>query len=89
MTGATDVRIRVTVTDTWDTVTLDAGPDLRIADIKQRALAEATGRAVAPETYVVKFRGALILDELQSVRDAAIPNGAALIVLPARRHPVR
>jgi len=89
MTTATDVRLRVTVTDTWDTVTLMAGPDLSLADVKRRALAEATGRPVAPEAYVIKFRGALILDERKTVHAAAIPNGAALVVLPARRHPVR
>ena len=79
----------MTVTDTWDTVGVDAGPDVSIAEVKRRALGEATGRSVAPEAYVVKFRGALVLDERKTVGDIAIPDGAALIVLPARRHPVR
>jgi hypothetical protein len=89
MTTAGERHLRVTVTDTWDTVRIVATPDLDIADVKRRALQEATGRSVAPEAYVVKFRGSLVLDERRTVGDLAIPSGAALIVLPARRHPVR
>jgi len=87
-TGAT-VRLRVTVTDTWDTVPLDADSHTPIADLKRQALRSATGSTVEPEEYVVKFRGGLVLDERKTVGDLAIPDGAALIVLPARRHPVR
>jgi hypothetical protein len=89
MTAATAVRLRVTVTDTWDTVNLETDPGTPVADIKRQALADATGRTVAPDEYVVKFRGALVLDERRTVGDLAIPDGGALIVLPARRHPVR
>lgn len=85
----TAVRLRVTVTDAWDTVTLDADPGDTLAGLKGRALAQATGRTADPSAYVLKFRGALVLDEQQTVAAAALPDGAALIVLPARRHPVR
>lgn len=87
MTGA--VRLRVAVTDTWDTVTLEAPPSLTMAELKGRALAAATGRTVHPEQYVLKYRGALVLDERATVGDLALRSGAPLIVLPARRHPVR
>jgi hypothetical protein len=88
MTAGTAVRLRVTVTDTWDTVHLEAEPGTPVADVKRQALREATGRTIAPDDYVVKFRGALVLDERNTVGDLAIPDGGALIVLPARRHPV-
>ena len=42
-----------------------------------------------PDEYVVKFRGAEMLDESATLRDAGIPPNAALIVLPRRRRPVR
>ena len=87
MTAA--VRLRVAVTDTWDTVTLDAMPSLTMGELKGRALAAATGRTVQPEQYVLKYRGALVLDERATVGDLALRSGAPLIVLPARRHPVR
>lgn len=89
MTTGAAVHLRVTVTDTWDTVAVETDPHTPVADIKRQALHDATGRTVAPDEYVVKFRGALVLDERKTVGDLAIPDGAALIVLPARRHPVR
>lgn len=83
------VRLRVAVTDAWDTVTIEASPSLTMGELKRRALAEATGRTVPPEQYVLKYRGALVLDEHATVSDLALRSGAPLIVLPARRHPVR
>jgi hypothetical protein len=77
------------VTDAWDTVALDVDPSVTLADIKRRALAEATGRTVDPDAYVLKHRGGLVLDEHVTVGDHGLPAGAALIVLPAKRHPVR
>jgi hypothetical protein len=87
MTSAAPVRLRVTVTDAWDTVTLDAAPDTTVRDLKARALSEATGRTLDPRAYVVKFRGAPVLDEDLTVARLGLADGAPLIVLPARRHP--
>lgn len=89
MTVASTVLLRVTVVDTWDTVRLDVEPSASIADVKHRALTTATGRTVDPDDYVVKYRGAAVLDERQTVAGLALPDGAPLIVLPGRRHPVR
>ncbi len=83
------LRLRVTVTDTWDTVALDVAPTRSLADVKREALLQATDRPVDPAEYLVKFRGGLVLDERATVADLGLPDGAALIVLPARRHPVR
>jgi hypothetical protein len=88
VTVATPVRLRVTVTDVWDTVTLEAPPDLTIREIKSRALAQATGRTPDPGRYVVKHRGAPVLDENRTVADLGLVDGTPLIVLPARRLPV-
>jgi len=89
VTAPAGIRVRVTVTDVWDTVALDAAPSDSMADLKRRALAAATGRTEAADEYVVKYLGALILDERETVARLALPDGAPLIVLPARRHPVR
>lgn len=83
------VRLRVTVTDAWDAVDIEAAPSATLAELKSEALALATGRTVAPEGYVVKHRGALVLDETKTVADLALRDGMPLIVLPARRQPVR
>jgi hypothetical protein len=89
MTVASPTTLRVTVTDVWDTVHVPVRPDDTIATIKAEALRRAMGRAVSEARYQVKYRGALVLDEHQTVAALGIPAGAPLIVLPARRRPVR
>lgn len=89
MTAVATVRLRVTVTDTWDTVRLEAEQATTIAALKRQALAAATGREPNPDDYVVKYRGGLVVDERETVVGLALPDDAALIILPARRHPVR
>lgn len=82
--------VRVMVTDVWDQVVIAVEPGTTVAELKRRALVEALRRPdVAVDTYVVKFRGATVLDE--SVRLAALGAGAnaPLIILPMRRQPVR
>lgn len=81
--------VRVTVTDAWDEVTLSLGPAATVADLKQEALRRALGRPVAPEEYLVKFRGALVLDESRTPAQLGAGANAPFIVLPARRRPVR
>ena len=88
MTTATR-RLRVTVTDAWDTVALDAAPDMTVEEVKHEALRRTLGAVRDPSMYEVKFRGALVLDEGARVADVDFPDGAPLIVLAARRRPVR
>jgi hypothetical protein len=83
------VRIRVQVTDVWDTVEVSAPRDQTFADLKSASLAQAMGRSVDPSRYAIKFRGALVTDEAQTLGEADVPDGAPMIVLPAHRQPVR
>ena len=48
-------------------------------------------RGVAPlqDDYEVKFRGALVLDEQTTLAALGAAANTALIVLPARRRPVK
>ena len=82
--------VRVMVTDVWDQVFLAVEPTTTIAELKRQALTQALKRAqVRPGDYVVKFRGAQVLDETMTVAAlGAVPN-SPFIVLPARRQPVR
>lgn len=83
------LHVRVWVTDVWDAVTLAARSDETVGQVKARALAAATGRAAAHGDHAVKFRGALVTDERQTLAQLRVVDGAPLIVLPARRRPVR
>jgi hypothetical protein len=82
------VPVRVTVADVWDAIPLDLAPGTSLAELKREALIRSRIRR-DPAEYVVKFRGAEMLDESASIKDAGIPPNAPLIVLPRRRRPVR
>ena len=82
------VPVRVTVADVWDAVMLDLPPTTSLAELKREALIRSRVRR-DPAEYVVKFRGAEMLDETSTLKDAGIPPNAPLIVLPRRRRPVR
>jgi hypothetical protein len=82
--------VRVMVTDVWDQVFLAVGPDTTVADLKRQALAQALKRGdVDVREYIVKFRGALVLDESTTLAALGAGANAPFIVLPARRQPVR
>ncbi|HEX9727797.1 MAG TPA: hypothetical protein VGA37_04780 [Gemmatimonadales bacterium] len=84
-----ELRLRVTVTDAWDTVTVTVPPDTSIAALKSEALSRALGPYADPSAYVVKSRGALVLDERMAVAGLDLVDGAPLVVVPSRRRPVR
>jgi hypothetical protein len=83
-----NMPVRVTVADVWDAVPLDVLPSTSLADLKREALTRTRVKK-DPDEYVVKFRGAEMLDESTTLKDAGIPPNAALIVLPRQRRPVR
>jgi hypothetical protein len=82
------LRLRVTVQDAWDEVMLEVPDTTPLGSVKRQAL-EATRVTRDPDGYVLKFRGAELLDETRSVADAGVVPNGALIVLPRRRRPVR
>jgi hypothetical protein len=79
--------VRVMVQDAWDEVRLDLPSATPLVEVKRRAL-EATRVVRDPASYVLKFRGAELLDESRSLAQAGIVPNGALIVLPKRRRPV-
>lgn len=82
--------VRAMVTDVWDQVFLAVGPETSVAELKRQALTQALKRAdVRLEDYVVKFRGAPVLDETTTLGVLGAGPNAPFIVLPARRRPVR
>ena len=82
------LSVRVMVPDVWDEIRLDLPASTSLAQLKQQALA-ATRVTRDPSGYVLKFRGAELLDENRSMADAGVVPNGALIVLPKRRRPVR
>ena len=82
--------VRVMVTPAWETVSLQVDDTTTVAQLKREALRAALKRApLGEQEYIVKFRGAAVLDESVTLRAlGAVPN-APFIVLPGRRQPVR
>lgn len=90
MTVQTALTVRVWVPAVWDTVELTVSPETTVADLKRQALTGATGRPLLdPSSYQVKFRGARVFDETQTLAALHAPDHAPFIVLPNRRQPVR
>ena len=82
--------IRVMVTDVWDNVVLAVTPATTVAEMKREALSRALRRAEIPlERYIVKFRGAPVLDEALSLAALGAGPNSPFIVLPVQRQPVR
>ncbi len=80
--------LRVMVEDVWDEIPLELPASTSLADVKRRAL-EAAKVYHDPNGYALKFRGAELRDESQSLAEAGLVANGALIVLPRRRRPVR
>lgn len=85
--SADSLRVRIMVHEAWDELELDFPATTSVRDAKQRAL-ELTHVDEPAGIFEVKYRGALILDEGLSLRDAGIVPNAGLIVLRSRRSPV-
>lgn len=82
--------VRVMVTEVWDQVVLSVGSTTTVAELKREALARALRRSAIPfDRYIVKFRGAPVLDESVTLGSIGVGANAPLIVLPGRRRPVR
>jgi len=82
--------VRVMVTPVWDNLSIHVDEATTIAQLKRDALRAALKRSdVNEQEYVVKFRGAAVLDESLTLRALGAGPNAPFIVLPARRQPVR
>ncbi|HUR93646.1 MAG TPA: EsaB/YukD family protein [Gemmatimonadales bacterium] len=86
MTPSMPVRVRVA--DAWDEVPLELPATTPLGEVKRLAL-QATRQIGDPAGYVIKFRGAELLDESRSLSEAGLVANGALIVLRKRRAPVR
>ena len=84
----TTMPFRVMLTDVWDEFHLDLPPETLLSQVKQRVL-ELGNLPADPARYVIKYRGAQLLDEASSLAQLGVVNNAALIMLPRRRQPVR
>jgi len=82
--------VRVMVMDAWDHVQVQVDSTTTVAQLKREALRAALKEPPLDEPeYIVKFRGAAVLDESQTLRALGAGPNAPFIVLPARRQPVR
>ena len=83
------MKLRITVTDVWDTVELEVSDALVCRDAKVEALTQCIGGNASPDDYLVKFRGATVFNEGATLSSLGIPDGGSLVVLPVTRRPVR
>lgn len=91
MTAAVGERypVRVMVTPAWETVSVQVDDKTTALELKRQALRAALKTIRDEAAFIVKFRGAAVLDESIALGAlGAVPN-AQFVVLPARRQPVR
>ena len=81
--------VRVMVTDAWDQVFLAVEPGTTVAQLKRQALGRALKRSDVADDYLVKFHGALVLDEAVTLEQLGARANAPFIILPSRRRAVR
>ena len=81
--------VRVMVTSAWEQVSLQVDANTTVAQLKHEALRAALKTTAGEAAYVVKFRGAPILDESITLGALGTVPNAPFIVLPGRRQPVR
>ena len=87
--GGERYAVRVMVTPVWEQVPVQVDDNTTVAQLKHEALRAALKTTTTEGAYVVKFRGAAVLDESVTMRAlGAVPN-VPFIVLPGRRQPVR
>lgn len=84
----TGFPVRVTLMDTWDELSLEVPPETTFTELKRRVL-ELSHSPRDPARFVVKYRGAQVLEEGATLSSLGVPRNAALIMLPRRREPVR
>ena len=86
----TTLPVRVMVLDNWEEYRFAVAPTMRVAALKQAALDHAQLGERRPHDYVVKFRGAELLDQDdQTLEGSGIVPNAALIVLSRKRNPAK
>jgi hypothetical protein len=78
------------VTDVWYHDEHAVAPTTTVRELKRDALTRALRRAeISLERYIVKFRGAPVLDESLSLGDLGAGPNSPFIVLPVLKQPVR
>ncbi|HET9064660.1 MAG TPA: hypothetical protein VFN22_02410 [Gemmatimonadales bacterium] len=72
----------------WDRLVFPFDPMQRIGDLKRLALEQARVEA-DPDAFMVKVRGALVLDESSTLDQAGVVPGGSIITLRRSRTAVR
>ena len=87
--GGERYAVRVMVTPAWEQVPVQVDDSTTVAQLKHEALRAALKTTAGEDGFAVKFRGAPVLDESITLGQLGVVPNAPLIVLPARRQPVR
>lgn len=81
--------IRVQVLHSWDAVRVRVAPSEPVLAVKVQGLDALDPAAEFHDAFVVKHRGHELPDELASLADAGVVDGATLLVMRRRRTPIR
>lgn len=89
LTDAPDaITIRVQAAEAWDSVRVTCALDMPVARIKQAAMAALLPDVEQGDDYLVKLRGALIVNEAVSLATAGVKEASTLLITARRRSPL-
>ena len=87
--GPGAITFRVEASDIWDTVRVVAPPNMSVAEVKKRVVAELFPNDQFADDFVLKLRGWEVLDETSPLSGAGVVEGSILLLAYRRRRPVR
>ena len=87
--AGTTWMVRVQAAEAWDAVRVECTPDTSVRAVKQAAMALLLPDVAHHEQYLVKLRGAEIVNEGTSVQQAGVLPASTLLVTSRRRRPLR
>ena len=63
--------------------------EMKVTELKRRALEVLAPRALSPDLFVVKLRGFEVLDEAETIAQSGAINGSIFLLTNRRRRAVR
>ena len=87
--GSPRLTVRIELQERWETLAFDVAAESSVHALKTAARAHFGVSDVPAEDFVLKLRGAEIVDEQESLAAASVRDGSSFLLSFRRRRPVR
>jgi hypothetical protein len=87
--GSPRLTVRIELQERWETLAFDVSADSTVHALKGEALSRFGLAEVPAEDFILKLRGAEIVDEQETLTAATVRDGSSFLLSFRRRRPVR